>query len=148
MSGKGTSARPSMLRSEGKATPSPLVLFSYFPPKIKNKWRKLPPHRIKRPKTRNKRTFLGVRLTVSHLESHSSTADDISNLTWQCRGRESLQLHFSRHEGTHASVPAICNHERDVKTKPREIKSFLPCPLPDFGAFSMTNNSVILWYFS
>ena len=30
MSGKGNSARPSMLRPEGKATPSPLVLFFFF----------------------------------------------------------------------------------------------------------------------
>ena len=32
-----------------------------------------------------------------------------------------LQLQFRATRGTRASVPAICNHERDVKTKAREI---------------------------
>ena len=42
----------------------------------------------------------------------------------QCRGRESvlqLRRQFPTTQGTRASVPTICNHERDVKTKAREI---------------------------
>ena len=44
------------------------------------------------------------------------------DLTMLCReSMLQLQLQFPATRGTRASVPAICNHERDVKTKAREI---------------------------
>ena len=44
------------------------------------------------------------------------------DLTMSCReSMLQLQLQFPATRGTLASVPAICNHERDVKTKAREI---------------------------
>ena len=66
------------------------------------------------------------------------------DLTMLCR-ESMLQLPATR--GTRTAVPAICNHWTWRQNKSAKFKSFLPCPLPDFGAFSMTNNSVILWHF-
>ena len=44
------------------------------------------------------------------------------DLTMSCReSMLQLQLQFPATRGRRASLPAICNHERDVKTKAREI---------------------------
>ena len=54
------------------------------------------------------------------------------------RGARLLQFPPHVHAG-------ICNVTS--KAKRAKFTSFLPCPLPALGVFSMTHNSVILWSF-
>ena len=98
-----------------------ILLFSKKPLK---KWRKLPPHRNKRPKTKKKNepSWSPFDCVTSRVTQQHSRRYFQLDLTMSCReSMLQLQLQFSATRGTRASVPAICHHERDVKNKAREI---------------------------
>ena len=102
---------------------------------------------------KNKRTFLES-IWLCHVASHTAAQQTILP-TWLDNNHDNvvsrIDVAASRHAG-HTVTYCCSRHMQslNVTSKPKraKFKSFLPCPLPDFGAFSMTNNSVILWHFS
>ena len=136
--------------SPSNSRDTPLCSYNFaFLEKALKKWRKLPPHRNR--KQKNKRTFLES-IWLCHVASHTAAQQTILP-TWLdnvvSRIDVAAAASISRHAGAHVLLfPPYAIMNVTSKPKRAKFKSFLPCPLPDFGAFSMTNNSVILQYFS
>ena len=98
--------------SPSNSQDTPLWSYDFaFLEKALKKWRKLPPYRNKRPKTKkiNEHSWspfdcVTLRVTQQHSRRYFQL-----DLTMSCR-ESMLQRQFPATRGTHTAVPAICNH--------------------------------------
>ena len=96
-----------------------ILLFSKKPSKNEENYL-LIETRDRKQKKINERSWSPFDCVTSRVTQQHSRRYFQLDLTMSCR-ESMLQLQFPATRGTPASVPAICNHERDVKTKAHEI---------------------------
>ena len=118
--------------SPSNSRDTPLWSYDFaFLEKALKKWRKLPPHRNKRPKTKNKRTFLES-IWLCHVASHTAAQQTILP-TWLDNVVSRIDVAAAASISRHAGHTCFCSRHMQSWTwrqnqSPRNLNNFCRAP--------------------